>query len=156
MTPARLVLDTNVWLDWLVFDDPALAPLRAAYAQKRVSIFIDASCTEELRRVLAYSLRKSVLGEAEQQAAMMLCLRVATPVSEPLGADLPPLPECRDPDDQKFLQLARAAGAHALLTKDRALLELARRKYRPAGFAILTPQAWATGQGPLAETKPPA
>lgn len=156
MTPARLVLDTNVWLDWLVFDDPALAPLRTAYAQKRVSIFIDAPCTEELRRVLAYRLSKSVLGAAEQEAAMILCLRVATPVTAPMGTGLPPLPDCRDPDDQKFLELARAAGAHALLTKDRALLELARRKYRPTGFAILTPQTWAAGQGPLAETKPPA
>ena len=26
----RLVLDTNVWLDWLIFDDPAIAPLRTA------------------------------------------------------------------------------------------------------------------------------
>ena len=29
----RLVLDTNVWLDWLVFDDPALAPLKDAVAE---------------------------------------------------------------------------------------------------------------------------
>ena len=26
----RLVLDTNIWLDWLVFDDASAAPLRAA------------------------------------------------------------------------------------------------------------------------------
>ena len=28
--PMRLVLDTNVWIDWLVFDDPSIAPLKAA------------------------------------------------------------------------------------------------------------------------------
>ena len=31
----RLVLDTNVWLDWLVFGEPALAPLKAAIADRR-------------------------------------------------------------------------------------------------------------------------
>ena len=49
----RLVLDTNVWLDWLVFDDPELAPVRAAVAQGLARVFIDAACEAELARVLA-------------------------------------------------------------------------------------------------------
>ena len=39
----RLVLDTNVWLDWLVFDDPAIAPIKAAVEAKRVEVFIEAA-----------------------------------------------------------------------------------------------------------------
>lgn len=142
MAPARLVLDTNVWLDWLVFDDPQVAPLRAACETGAAEVFIDASCAEELRRVLAYPLRKSVLEEAAREAAMRRCLALAKQAEAPAGT-LPPLPLCRDADDQKFLELARAARADALLTKDRALLELARRKYAWIGFRILTPQAWA-------------
>jgi len=36
----RLVLDTNVWLDWLVFDDPSIATVKAAVATKRAEVFI--------------------------------------------------------------------------------------------------------------------
>jgi predicted nucleic acid-binding protein len=46
---------------------------------------------------------------------------------------------CADPDDQKFLELARAAGAHALVTRDRALLVLRRRRSPPVPFRIVTP-----------------
>jgi len=49
------------------------------------------------------------------------------------------LPACRDPDDQKFLEAALAAQADYLITKDRALLELSRRRTRPVPFRIATP-----------------
>ena len=54
------------------------------------------------------------------------------------------MPRCRDPDDQKFLEAAAAARADALITKDEALLELARRKTK-LPFRILTPQGFAEG-----------
>jgi len=50
------------------------------------------------------------------------------------------LPACRDPDDQKFLEAAQAAHAGFLVTKDRALLDLAQR---PLPFRIVTPQGFA-------------
>ena len=34
MPKPRLVLDTSVWLDWLVFEDPGVAPLREAAASQ--------------------------------------------------------------------------------------------------------------------------
>ena len=57
-SPRRLVLDTNVWLDWLVFDDPSVAPIRAAGEAKRAEVFIDAACEAELERALGYDLGK--------------------------------------------------------------------------------------------------
>jgi predicted nucleic acid-binding protein len=48
------------------------------------------------------------------------------------------LPTCRDPDDQKFLEAALNSRADFLLTKDRALLDLARRV---APLRIMTPEA---------------
>jgi uncharacterized protein len=133
----RLVLDTNVWLDWLVFDDPEVAPLRAAVEQGRARVFIDAACEAELARVLAYPLGRLSLDAAAQAASLAECRRAASPAA---GAPHEcALPSCRDPDDQKFLELARDCGADLLLTKDRALLELARR----TPFRIVTPRAWA-------------
>jgi len=136
---ARLVLDTNVWLDWLVFDDPEVAPLRVAVAQGRARVFIDAPCEAELARVLAYPLGRVSLDAAAQAACLAECRRAtgAGDGAAPLDCALP---RCRDPEDQKFLELARACRADLLLTKDRALLELARR----TPFRILTPRAWAT------------
>ena len=42
--PLRVVLDTNVWLDWLVFNDAGLAPLQALVSAGKAEIIIDADC----------------------------------------------------------------------------------------------------------------
>ena len=49
-------------------------------------------------------------------------------------------PVCRDPADQKFLELARDCEADFLVTKDRALLALARRQDPALSFRIVTPE----------------
>ena len=138
MTRLRVVLDTNVWLDWLVFDDPSIAPIKAAVAANRAEVFIDAACEAELERALGYDLGKRTVDAA---ACIAECRRVARRIESPLPeAERARLPACRDPDDQKFLEAALAARAEFLLTKDRALLDLARR---PAPFRILSPEAFA-------------
>ena len=135
---ARLVLDTNVWLDWLVFDDPSIAPIRTAVAASRAEVFIDAACEAELERALGYDLGKRAV---DVPACIAVCRRVARRIESALNeAERAKLPACRDPDDQKFLEAALAAGAAFLVTKDRRLLELARRA-RP--FRIVTPQEFA-------------
>ena len=52
------------------------------------------------------------------------------------------LPVCTDRDDQKFLEIARDAEAQVLITKDKALLKLARRTAREGLFKIMLPEAW--------------
>ena len=73
----RLVLDTHVWLDWLVFDDPGIARIRNAVGLKRAEIFIDAACEAELARVLAYDLHKRRLDAAAQAACIAQCRRLS-------------------------------------------------------------------------------
>lgn len=121
----RLVLDTNIWLDWLVFDDPEIAPLRALVEAGTASIVINPACAEELRRVLGYPLQKWTLNAADQCSRMAQCLAIAQMV-EP--GPVEGLPACSDPDDQKFVQLAAGAQARFLISKDLALLALARRR----------------------------
>ena len=131
----KVVLDTNVWLDWLVFDDPAVASLRAAFEAARLEVVIDAACEAELMRVLAYRFYGEALPAQRQADCLAACRRIATRVEVgPAGA----LPACRDPDDQKFLELALGAGADALVTKDEALLALA---HRALPFRIVKPAA---------------
>jgi putative PIN family toxin of toxin-antitoxin system len=130
----RLVLDTNVWLDWLVFDEPTIAPLREAHDARRIEIVMDAACEAELERVLAYDLGKHSIDANAQAACLARCLGIVKRVATKLTPGLPP---CRDPDDQKFLELALVAQADFLVTRDLALLELARRVER---FRIVTPE----------------
>lgn len=136
----RLVLDTNAWLDWLVFDDPVMKPLRAAVAEQRAEIFVDEACLAELAEVLARPFK----GRAIDAAAALAEVKKITSL---LGEERAQtnLPACRDPDDQKFLELAAAARADFLITKDTALLELARRKAKPP-FHIVIPSAFALRQ----------
>jgi putative PIN family toxin of toxin-antitoxin system len=115
-----------------------MAPVRAAHAAGCATIFIDEPCAAELERVLARPLGRRVLDDSGRAAAMAECRRVSKLIqekNEPKG-----LPACRDPDDQKFLEAAAAARADILITKDAALLELARRKLP---FRILTPSAFS-------------
>jgi putative PIN family toxin of toxin-antitoxin system len=137
----RLVLDTNVWLDWLVFDDPSVAPLRAAVEAGHAEVIIDDACEEELARVLAYPRRGRTLDAAAQADRITRCRAVVRRSEAVSGTtaetDAKPLPRCRDPHDQKFLQLAQSCGADFLVTRDRELLVLARR----LPFGVITAAA---------------
>ncbi len=139
----RLVLDTNVWLDWLVFDDPGIKPLQAAVAAGSAEIVINSDCEAELLRVLAYPLQKWTLDPGRQAACITACRAVAHKAEMPCFINLP---ACADSDDQKFLELAAGAGAHYLLSRDQALLVLANRR-PPLPFHIVTPQDFAAHQG---------
>ena len=130
----RLVIDTQVWLDWLVFDDASVAGLRAAIEAGCAQVFIDAAALAELERVLAYPLGGRSVDAA---ACLAACQKMTTRVEAGSGEGFYNLPQCRDPDDQKFLTLAARARADCLVTRDRELLRLRRRCV--AWFQILPP-----------------
>jgi putative PIN family toxin of toxin-antitoxin system len=134
-----VVLDTNVWLDWLVFDDATVAGLREAQARGRIEIVIDEACEAELARVLTYDLGAHSLDAEGQARCLARCRGIATRVSAQAGEGLP---ACRDPEDQKFVALVSAAGASILVSKDHALLEMSRRMQpvrvvAPPAFEVL-------------------
>jgi len=130
-----LVLDTNVWLDWLLFGDPSVAALKAAVKEGRAEIFIDAACEAELVRVLAYDLGKHSIDAQVQAACLAQCRRVAKWLEKTV--DVGTLPRCPDPKDQMFLEAAAAARADYLVTKDRDLLELPRSRLL---FRVVQPE----------------
>ena len=137
MKKLALVLDTNVVLDLLHFRDAAAAPIHEALRSGRATCICNAACRDELAHVLSYPQFKIANDEAhrildEYAALAQICNDTTSG----------PLPPCRDPDDQKFLELAQAAKADLLVTKDKALLALARKADR-LGFRIATPAAAA-------------
>ncbi|MGH8779163.1 putative toxin-antitoxin system toxin component, PIN family [Paraburkholderia sp.] len=137
----RVVIDSNVWIDILVFDDPFTRPIRDALERGALTALIDERCHAELAYVLDYPqfVRRAVDREAALATLARLAQRVE-PAAPP--EDSPPLPKCKDRDDQKFLELAHAAGADWLVSKDRAVLKLARRIARDFGFRIAQPAAF--------------
>lgn len=150
--PLRLVLDTNVVMALWHFHDPVLAPLWHALEAGRVQVVTRADCLDELRRVLAYEQfgidpdRQAAIHST--YAARAECLAAATPAELASAEDLP---RCRDRDDQKFLALASDAAAHALVTRDKQLLHLARRPQLRERVAILTPERLCQSLAPAAD-----
>ncbi|WP_432422233.1 putative toxin-antitoxin system toxin component, PIN family [Robbsia betulipollinis] len=148
------VLDSNVWIDILVFDDPDSRPIRTALETGTLAAVIDPACLYELDRVLDYpQFARFALDKAAALATTLrlACLLDAAPPAPPIDGGMagaaaamplpstPPLPRCSDRDDQKFLELAARSGARWLVTKDKALLKLARRFTRDFACRIDRP-----------------
>jgi len=133
-----LVLDTNVVLDWLVFRDPSATALRTALADGAWRWHATAAMRAELEQVLTYeSLTAWSPDPVEVLASWDRWAKCVDPLPPPLSQPL----RCTDPDDQKFLDLALQLGPCTLLSRDRALLRLARRA-APWGVHILSPERW--------------
>ncbi len=134
-----LVLDTNVVLDWLLFNDMSAAPLAAAITRRQVRWIATLAMRNELSEVLRRGLAVKrgmdpmvVLARWDAQVEL---------VAEPLRPAVATL-RCTDPDDQKFLDLAQSAGARWLLSRDRAVLRLAR-KAQAQSLHITVPERWS-------------
>ena len=135
--PKRVVLDTNVCLDLFVFNDPRWANILAGLQNGSIHAVTKKECKDEWLAVLKYPHLPVTPNNIEQ-----ICGRFEQMIE---CADLPsnptyPLPACSDKDDQKFLETARDSGAQYLITKDKALLKLAKRIRKLGLFSIETPE----------------
>ena len=133
----RIVVDTNVVLDLLVFRDIACLPLQSWLRGEDLQWLACRSMRDELAHVLGRGLGErwpmepaTVVSEWDRRVEL---------APEPPDCDL----RCSDPDDQKFIDLAMAHRPCGLITRDRALLKLARRAaergvliHRPADLAL--------------------
>lgn len=133
-----LVIDTNIVLDLLVFEDPAQAGLRDAVQQGRVVWLATPAMREELERVLTYPQVARRLLARHRPAQEVLADFDGRSRRVPPAARAPV--RCRDPDDQIFIDLAVAHGAE-LLSKDALVLRL--RKRLAALGVLVAPQRCA-------------
>jgi len=139
----RVVLDTNVCLDLFLFDDPRCAHLIMALRSGAVRAVTRDDCRDEWRRVLHYPQVPidDVIRSAVSAAFDAMIHHL--PADESIPQDEASLPICADPDDQKFMQLALAARASWLISKDKELLKLDRRSRNAGLFPILLPEQWS-------------
>jgi predicted nucleic acid-binding protein len=135
------VLDTNVVLDWLLFCHPDGQALGAALATGELRWIATAAMREELTHVLG----RGALDQWQPNLTSLLAdwARHCTETFAPEPAGPATRFRCTDPDDQKFIDLAVARAPCLLLSRDRAVLKLARR-LREVGVDVVTPTAWVS------------
>jgi predicted nucleic acid-binding protein len=140
-TPQPAVLDTNVVLDWLLFGHPDGAAIAAAVTAGELRWIATSAMRDEFAHVLA----RGTLARWQPDAVALQARWAAhcDVVPAPVG----PLdrPRCTDPDDQKFIDLAASRTGCLLLSRDRAVLKLAR-KLSALGVTLTTPTAWAAAR----------
>ena len=119
-----VVLDTNIVLDVFLFNDPATQPLRDGLNHGTLRWIATVPMREELARVLDYAqivkrldfyqlTKEGVLAQFDALAHIQ-CVPGKAPVT------------CKDPDDQKFIDLAVAYQC-LVLSKDQAVLSMRKR-----------------------------
>jgi putative PIN family toxin of toxin-antitoxin system len=118
------VIDTNIVLDLWLFEDPATVPLRAALQCGRITHLATSSMREELARVLTYPHILKRMAKSNTQAQDILQRFDEHLLAAEPAAKAPCT--CKDPDDQKFIDLA-VAHAVPLLSKDAAILCMKKR-----------------------------
>lgn len=135
----QLVLDTNVVIDWLVFDHEYLKRFRDAVSAGDIVVLTHDLALAEFERVLSYpELKLPMERRVDALARYRTHGRVTTmPEGFALGAwQLPAgFPSCRDRDDDLFLALTHHSQAAALVTRDKALLKM-RKRMRKRGMKI--------------------
>lgn len=128
-TRPRYVLDTNVIVSALLF--PESVPGQAFFeARKRGELLLSDEAVEEIADVLRRpKLDRYVLPE-ERDRFLATLIRQATVISPQVR-----LRECRDPNDDKWLELAVSGNAARLISGDSDLLQLESIR----GIPIVTP-----------------
>ncbi len=129
-----VVLDTNVWISALQFAKRRGVPTRAL--EKAMSEDVIASCVEIEAEILRVPSEKFLWVPDRAHAALEAVLTRAIRVR--LRGTVK---ECRDPNDDMFLECALRANADLLIAGDKDLLVLG--SYR--GTRILTPAEYVSG-----------
>ena len=122
----KVVLDTNVVLDLWLFEDPRFAGLAQALSHS-LRWVATAEMREELSRVLRYEHVMRLCEKRGVQAEELLRRFDELALLCPVAAKAPYT--CKDPDDQKFIDLALAQRA-TLYSKDKYVLALRNRLAR--------------------------
>lgn len=134
--PIKVVIDTNVCLDLFAFNDPRWIEISNQLKSGGIIAVTKKECREEWLAVLHYP-HLPVNDENRHQIENIYdqYIQCEDQTSLPIR-----LPICTDQDDQKFLEISRDAKVDVLITKDKALLKLAKKLQKIGLFSIETPE----------------
>ncbi len=131
-TSERVVVDTNVFVSGLLRES-SVPGRAAAKARHNGTLLISDETLRELAEVLAKEKfdRYVTIEQCLQFLRLMASIAELVPIIQPVR-------ECRDPHDDKFLELALNGSADVMVTGNSDLLRL--HSWR--GVAILSPSAF--------------
>jgi putative PIN family toxin of toxin-antitoxin system len=116
----RLVLDTNVILDLLVFKDPSTESIQVVLDAKLVEAVRTEASMLELMDVIQ---RPNFKLSKEQQQIILKQWESSSRLLDNSAIESAPF-TCRDPDDQVFIDMAFSIRPALVLSKDLRVLEL--------------------------------
>jgi len=125
----RFVLDTNIFVSYLLRPDTSIAAIVDRIFRVRVALYSDETIVE-LSRTLRRPKFAAYATREDMRALLAAYVRTGSRVR-----GVAPVLACRDPKDDKFLALAVAGQADAIVTGDEDLLAL--HPFR--GIPILRP-----------------
>ncbi len=143
-TRPSVVLDTNVVLDCFIFQNTECVGLLGAITSRAVTWKASNEMREELFRVVSLGHLNAWHPDPTKLSEQWgrWCLELPPPAA---GATTGRL-RCTDPDDQKFIDFSVSVGARWLVSRDRAVLKLARR-LREHGVEVVSPPRWSQSVG---------
>jgi predicted nucleic acid-binding protein len=118
-----VVLDTNILLDILVFDDQRAHPLRNALTNSLVDAVATQRTIDEFIDVIG---RVQFELSEQQQLEIANQWRAWARIIDDAQVLLAPW-KCKDRDDQIFINLAYTLRPSTLLSKDKQVLKIAKR-----------------------------
>ena len=117
-----VVLDTNILLDIFVFDDQRASNLKKAIVDGSIAAIASQKTFLEFADVISRPLFK-----LDEQAQATILDQWQSIAEQQDDSNLAPAPwKCQDPDDQIFLDLAYQLRPTILISKDNAVLQIAR------------------------------
>lgn len=117
----NVILDSNFILDVFFFKDSIAVPLFKELQKTGAQFYRTEETTEELKHVL---MRDQFLhGDTSPSEVIHSWENASTLCSKPASCSL----KCRDPLDQKFIDLAFSLAPCCLISKDNDILKLRRK-----------------------------
>ena len=128
-----VIFDTNLLLDFFVFHNPQTSVLWAAAKERKFKTITCEGAVSELEDVLKKPQFKISLEQLEAIKEEFLSVADVLPITTEAKA------RCKDPLDQKFIDLTLSCSPALLISKDKLVLRCARH-LRPLGSNILPPE----------------
>jgi uncharacterized protein len=128
----RIVIDTNVYVSRLL-QEQSIPGRSVARAWAEAITLVSTATLEELRMVLMRQKFARYIRRAQIDPYVAQVWKLGLQIIDP-----PPIRACRDPKDDKFLEVAVHGHADAIVTGDADLLDL--NPFRE--IAILTPREY--------------